>query len=193
MSTACSEKRTVSMDEELMDIYDRDGNHLGAATREEAHVPNPGFYHRPVWVWVLDGHGNVLVQKRSMSKKHHPVKLDISFAGHSQAGEEQIDAVLREGSEELGLEVPADEYVFLFDYIFDEAFEIASVYALIHDIPASSFELRDGEAELVKWVPLAELPALMASDAFTPCGDGFVERLMSTLEGTGLVDAATSC
>ena len=40
--------------EEILDIYTRDGKHLGTKTREECHKDNPGFYHKPVWIWIIN-------------------------------------------------------------------------------------------------------------------------------------------
>ena len=47
----------------------------------------------------------LLLQKRSVTKKSHPNCWDISGAGHIRAGESVIDGAIRELKEELGVEV----------------------------------------------------------------------------------------
>ncbi|WP_168123027.1 NUDIX domain-containing protein [Paenibacillus sp. HB172176] len=95
--------------EERFDAFDEAGNLIGIVTRQEAH--RLGVWHRTFHCWVLhrsvDGDFLVL-QRRHRSKDTYPNKLDISCAGHLEAGEEPSDGV-RELEEELGLTVPFEE------------------------------------------------------------------------------------
>ena len=45
--------------EEILDIYSRDGKHLGTRTRKECHKKDPGFYHKPAWIWILNSKNEV--------------------------------------------------------------------------------------------------------------------------------------
>lgn len=47
----------------------------------------------------------LLLQKRSATKKSHPNFWDISGAGHIRAGETVTEGAIRELKEELGVEV----------------------------------------------------------------------------------------
>ncbi|KAL3794495.1 hypothetical protein HJC23_013968 [Cyclotella cryptica] len=77
-------------------------------TRRQIH--RQGDWHRSVQVWIAQrvSHGannstiRVLLQRRSRYKDTHPNLLDVSCAGHVDAGENIIDCAYRELREELG-------------------------------------------------------------------------------------------
>ena len=99
---------------EMFDIYDEDLNHIGVKARAEVH--RDGDWHQVFHCWVIgrdeDGQQFVVLQKRGANQDTFPHKLDISAAGHLQAGETVEDGA-RELEEELGLIVPYDELVSL--------------------------------------------------------------------------------
>ena len=73
----------------------------------------------------------LLLQKRSATKKSHPNFWDISGVGHIRAGETVIEGAIRELKEELGVEVKEEglliheeEYKYLFKYIRKQNIEI---------------------------------------------------------------------
>ncbi len=91
--------------EEVFDIFTKNYNWLGTATRDEVH--RKGYWHQTFHCWVV--HQTelgpfLLLQLRHPSKDTHPNKLDISCAGHLQADETPADGI-RELEEELGLTV----------------------------------------------------------------------------------------
>ena len=101
------------MTEELFDVLDNNGRHLGrVCTRSIAH--RHGYVHATIHVWVMNFTGDILLQKRSMTKDTHPGLWDISCAGHVNAGETAINAAVRELYEELGLSVDCSVLRFLF-------------------------------------------------------------------------------
>ncbi len=56
--------------------------------------------------WVVTNDGNyVLIQKRGKNHKLFPGKLDISFAGHVDEGEDARHAIIRETFEEGGFDI----------------------------------------------------------------------------------------
>ena len=55
--------------EEYLDIYDEQGHHLGSKSRSECHCENPGFFHKSVWVWVINDNKDILLQRRALTKK----------------------------------------------------------------------------------------------------------------------------
>ncbi len=67
--------------EELIDVLDEDGNMTGRVeTRSKVH--EIGLWHRIVAIAIINSKGQLLMQKRTMSKKSNPGKWDISVAGH---------------------------------------------------------------------------------------------------------------
>jgi isopentenyldiphosphate isomerase len=89
---------------EKIDIYDANLKLLGTCDRKEAHLK--GAWHRTFHCWYFRTipTSAILFQKRSPQMKNFPNALDVSAAGHLEAGENISDG-LREISEELGITV----------------------------------------------------------------------------------------
>jgi isopentenyldiphosphate isomerase len=87
------------MEDELLDVVDERGAHLGVKRRGDVH--RDGDWHLAFHLWVVRGDG-VLLQRRAATKASWPGYLDASAAGHLVAGEAIADG-LREAEEELGV------------------------------------------------------------------------------------------
>jgi 16S rRNA (adenine1518-N6/adenine1519-N6)-dimethyltransferase len=88
-------------DGEVFDVVDEEDRVTGQATRREVH--EKGLLHRAVHVFVVNRHGELLLQKRSRFKDQHPGVWDSSVAGHLDAGEDYAAAAMRELEEEMGI------------------------------------------------------------------------------------------
>ncbi len=86
---------------EYIDIFDENNNPTGEI-KEKVQAHEDGEFHRTAHVWVINDNNELLLQKRSASKKSHPNCWDISGAGHIREGESVIDGAIRELKEELG-------------------------------------------------------------------------------------------
>jgi isopentenyldiphosphate isomerase len=86
-------------DDELLDVFDERGWHVGAKRRADVH--RDGDWHLAFHLWVVRRDG-VLLQRRARTKASWPGRLDASAAGHLLAGEAVRDG-LREAEEELGV------------------------------------------------------------------------------------------
>ena len=79
---------------EYFDVYDAGLNHIGVKPRDAVH--RAGDWHQVFHCWVVgrgaDGEPFVLLQKRAAGKDY-PGKIDISAAGHLQAGETVRDGL----------------------------------------------------------------------------------------------------
>lgn len=98
---------------EMFDIYDEDFKHIGVKPRHEVH--RDGDWHQAFHCWVIghdDGQAFVILQMRGPNQDTFPNMLDISAAGHLQAGETVQDGA-RELEEELGLSVKFEGLVSL--------------------------------------------------------------------------------
>lgn len=105
------------MADELIDYYDENMNHLGTVMKSQAH--KEGLWHYAFHCWVVkrstDGNHKIWLQLRSKNKDWYPNLLDISAAGHLQAGETAKDGI-REIEEELGLKADFDKLTKLFTH-----------------------------------------------------------------------------
>jgi isopentenyldiphosphate isomerase len=88
------------MFKEKVDIYDADYNYLGVDEKDKVH--RNGLWHRTFHCWIIRNNNKILAQLRGKDKSSNPNLLDISAAGHIQAGEEIKDG-MRELEEELGV------------------------------------------------------------------------------------------
>jgi isopentenyldiphosphate isomerase len=94
--------------EELFDIYDDNGVHIGVKPRSAVH--RDGDWHRVFHCWIIHPDGYVLVQHRNHTKDVFPNKLDITVGGHYSAGESMRDGV-REIQEEVGVTVAFEDLI----------------------------------------------------------------------------------
>ena len=88
---------------EMFDVVNERNEVIGQKPRGEVHAT--GLLHRAVHVFVFNKHGDVYLQKRSHLKDVHPLVWDSSAAGHLDVGETYAACALREGKEELGIDL----------------------------------------------------------------------------------------
>lgn len=86
------------------DIFDENNKAIGER-KEKNKAHEDGNFHRTAHVWIINDKNELLLQKRSETKKSHPNCWDISGAGHIRARESVIDGAIRELKEELGVKV----------------------------------------------------------------------------------------
>ena len=83
---------------------------IDQSPKERGLVHRDGDWHRSVHVWLAHTmnndrgqvHCKVLLQRRSPYKDTHPNLLDVSCAGHVDAGSDTVETATRELQEELG-------------------------------------------------------------------------------------------
>ena len=97
---------------EKFDVLNEFGEFTGkVATREECH--KKGYWHRAVYAFIIDENKNILLQKRSPSKKLWPNLWDPPVGGHVDSGEFGRQAIIREAKEELGIQISDDDIKYL--------------------------------------------------------------------------------
>ena len=100
------------MNKEYFDILDENGNKTGKnKLREEVH--KDGDWHKAVHIWIINNHGEVLLQRRCATKDSNPNMLDISVAGHLSAGDDSLSAAVRELKEEINIDIHPKELQFI--------------------------------------------------------------------------------
>lgn len=168
--------------EELLDVFTRDGKYIGVKSREECHMQNPGFYHKPAWTWIYNSKGEILIQKRAKYKKVFPNLWDMPCAGHVDAGETIIQGVIREAKEEIGIDILEKDCKFMFEYIEDDCWEIGQVYFIKLDKEIEELILQEKEVEEVKWVNFEEFKKIIHSNQWVPYDKRYKEIVIEKLE-----------
>jgi mevalonate kinase len=119
--------------QELFVVVDENDNILGYKTRYECHH-NKSLIHRVVGVNIFDSKGNVLLQKRSMTKDIGGGDWGTASAGHVMKNETYEQAALREMKEELGIIIPIIPVKKQLNREKTES-EMAMIFKVIYDGP----------------------------------------------------------
>lgn len=151
---------------EYFELYDDDDMPLGTrALRSECHG-NPALIHRTAHVVLFNMKGQLLLQKRTMSKDVQPGKWDTAVGGHVDPGETYEDAARREMSEELG--IPSDlpiNFLFKSKIRNEVESENVGVYTIVYDGP---FQPDPGEIDEIRFWDKTQLLSSLGSGVFTP-------------------------
>ena len=102
---------------ELIDVYTKQGEHIGVADRNVAH--RFGLYHKTVHCWLIKDNKKLIFQKRSSRLAVNPSKLFSTASGHINAGETVAQGFTRETFEETGIHVENPVEVFNAPYGYD--------------------------------------------------------------------------
>lgn len=148
--------------EEFFDVLDEKGIYTGKVeTREKCH--KEGLWHKAVVVFIVNAQGQVLLQKRSATKKMWPNMWDITAGGHVLAGEFGFEAIIREAKEELGIELTKEEMTFLGSALSSNIKgdivnnHFNEYYIAIKDVDETKLKLQEEEVSEVKWIDRNEI------------------------------------
>ena len=88
---------------EELNYLNEQGKKIGTVEREEG--INKNLLLEAVQIWIINPYTNqVLMQRRSYDKGNDPGMIDVSASGHVHSNETPMQAMIREGKEELGEE-----------------------------------------------------------------------------------------
>ena len=152
---------------EYIDIVYENDNPIGEI-KEKQQAHEDGNFHRTAHVWIINDNNELLLQKRSASKKSHPNCWDISGAGHIRAEETVTEGAIRELKEELGVEATEKDL----DYIATikstknpKNMEFGYVYLLRCNKKIADYIFEDEEVSEVKYVYYEELEKMVENKA----------------------------
>lgn len=153
---------------EYFDILDENGNKTGEVKpRKEVHTK--GYWHKSVYACIINSKGEILMQRRSPNKSIFPNRLDISVGGHPSSGENEIDAIVREVLEEIGVKVDVSKLEYLFTFVnkhkekefIDNQF--LDVYLLEMDLDINKLVLQAEEVSEIKNVHYTDFEQMVNS------------------------------
>jgi len=158
--------KSESTSEEWLPLVDANGVPQGKARRCDVHG-NPALLHPVVHCLVCNANGAILLQLRSASKDVQPGRWDTSVGGHVGVGEAIESAVVREISEEIGIDVSLSQLRFLYRYLMRSSIESELVYtfSLVHEGP---FRAELGEIDDLRFWSAREIQSVLGTGKLTP-------------------------
>lgn len=179
--------------DEFVDILDSGGVMTGTRA-EKARVHREGQWHRCAHVWIVTADGRVLLQLRAAAKENFPGRWDVSAAGHLAAGENAVDAAIRETREELGIQLESSELRRIGEvrvgYLLNGGAyrdnEFHEIFLVERDVDPSALRLDPAEVAGAALVALAELRSrIVARDpSLVPHGEEY-SLLLDAIDAKG--------
>ncbi len=148
---------------EYIDIFDENDNPTGKI-KEKQQAHEDGNFHRTAHIWIINDKNELLLQKRSSTKKTHPNCWDISGAGHIRAGESVTEGAIRELKEELGVETTEKDLNYIATIKSTKNpknMEFGYVYLLRCNKKIQDYIFEDEEVSEVKYVYYEELEKMV--------------------------------
>jgi ADP-ribose pyrophosphatase YjhB (NUDIX family) len=180
----------IIRNKELIDVFSPEMVHIGVKSRDEVH--EIGLWHQTFHCWLLykdQGNEYILFQKRHADKKDFPSLLDITAAGHLEAGEGPADGI-RELKEELGIELAITDLIsvgmvpnaILTDEIIDR--EFSHVYFHRFNGRISDLKLQEDEVSSIIQIELNQFRSFVLDNMDNIVGQEFSVDLetMTTIQ-----------
>lgn len=120
----------------------------------------PNDIYRISGLWLKDRHGNVLLAKRSMTKRINPGKWGPAVVGTVGVGETYESNIIKESFEEIGLTVSRPALGPKMKMFTDQFKLFVQWYVLILDKRPASLALEKGEVDDAQWFTVQEIKEL---------------------------------
>lgn len=142
-------ERVDSNENDLLILVNQDDEEIGHLEKAACH-DGDGVLHRAFSLFIFNDDGDVLLQRRSRTKRLWPGFWSNSCCSHPRRGEVLADAVHRRLDEELGMK---SEFVYLYTFDYFARFgdvgserEMCSVF-----IGRSTDPVRADPGEVAEW------------------------------------------
>jgi 8-oxo-dGTP pyrophosphatase MutT (NUDIX family) len=159
--------------DEIVVIVDAHNHVVGAAPRRDMRARR--LPHRSTYVLVFNSHGELYVQKRTLTKDVFPGYFDVAAGGVVLAGETYEQGAERELEEEMGIRgIPLKR---LFDFYFEDAHTRlwGCAFSCTYD---GAIVLQEEEVESGAFVPLNDILRRADTERYTPDGMYVLRRYL---------------
>jgi 8-oxo-dGTP pyrophosphatase MutT (NUDIX family) len=144
---------------EIRDLYDLNKNLTGKTFVKGEQVPK-GYYYLIVSIILENSNGEFLIQKR-VSRKGGKWALT---AGHPKSGENSLEGLCSEVSEELGIDISNDKPKLIETWINND--QIFDIYYLKKDIDLEDIVIQEEEVDGVRYATMEEIMEMHAKEKF---------------------------
>ncbi len=147
---------------ELWDVYDESGRKTGAVKESDSPF-GKGEYRLCGSLWLVNGRGELLIQKRAAAKRLCPGKWSVT-GGTAKSGENSLQACIREVKEEIGLVFEENDLTLFLRSVGDGM--IFEDYMVCCDAKVEEMTPQAEEVAQLKWATTEEIRALHARGSF---------------------------
>lgn len=165
---------------EYLDLYDENKNLTGEKIirpKGKPQVPK-NRYINLVIIFIRNSKGEFLFQKTSKEKG----SVWATTGGHVQSGQTSENAIINEVSEELGIDISADNFKLIDTSKFGIVF--IDTYYLKKDIDINNLKLQVEEVELVEWLSLQKINNLIAHNKLRKSNIKAFEKIVALIENS---------
>ncbi|MDO8269540.1 MAG: NUDIX domain-containing protein [Candidatus Levybacteria bacterium] len=162
--------KTTDNQDELFIVVDKNDKIIGYRTRKDCHT-DKSLIHRSTSIVIFNKKGEILLQKRSLTKDLYPGLYTVSASGHVNKGESYTDTANREIYEEIGIKIPLKfEKKRFFEGPLETEFD--AIFTANYDGP---FHLNTEEVEEVEYFSREKIRNMI--DRLTPFAQKTFEEL----------------
>lgn len=145
----------MKMEEQVI-LVDRNDNEIGLMAKMEAH--EKGVLHRAFSVFVFNQHGEMMLQRRALSKYHSPGLWSNTCCSHPRKGETALEAAHRRTVEEMGFDCEMNK---AFSFIYKADFDNGLTEHEFDHVIIGKYDkepvINPEEVDSWKWIKLDEL------------------------------------
>ena len=137
---------------ETIDLYDKNKNKLNKTFIRKKDTLLENEYYLLEQAWIVNDEGKILLTQRGLNKSYGG--MWEATAGHVKARETDMEGILREIKEEIGITLENSDLKFIKSLLIKQA--ILDIWLVRKNINLSDVKLRENETIDVKYVSFEE-------------------------------------
>lgn len=169
---------------EILDLYDENRIRTGKTYIRGSKMPE-NTYRQIVHLAIFDDKNRLLIQKRQSTKTMANL-WDVSCGGASKAGESSKEAIKREVSEELGIEIDFTYIRPIFTANFKYGFD--DFYLVHENIDIEDLVLQEDEVQDANWASENQVLQLMDEGKFVKYKKNFIKLIFDLAKDDRIVE-----
>jgi len=146
---------------ELVDIYNEQYQYVRTQQRFDNKALNE--YNKSVHAYIINNNNELLIQKRSDTKKENPGMWE-AVGGGVEYNEDSQTAILREIKEEINKTFYKNDLEFIGTIKYPGY--IADVYVVKCNDAIETFKIQEGEVSDIKWATHEDIEELLKQNIF---------------------------
>ncbi len=161
---------------EKWDLYDSHGNKTDRTIMRGEPVPE-GYYYMAIHVCLFNSEGQMLIQKRTDTKRAWPGVWDLTAGGGSVSGDSSQSAVARELYEELGIDMSFEGERPFITVHFTQGFD--DIYVVEREVDLATLRLQPEEVSDVRWASEEEILSMIDGGEFVPFHKSLIQLIFA--------------